>query len=153
MNYITKLSLRTWFLAASVIFIATTLSGCPDVYDQGGYSRPGGYYDPYGGYNSGYGGYDSYGRDDYRRRELERERRGLERERDRAEAERERAEDERRRLEEARDALQRRPPPPQPQADRCPSGFSPSEQKCSSEERKRGCKDVRLPSGLGCVRR
>jgi hypothetical protein len=35
----------------------------------------------------------------------------------------------------------------------CPSGFSPSEQKCSPEERRRGCKDMRLPGGLGCVRR
>ena len=35
----------------------------------------------------------------------------------------------------------------------CPSGFQPSEQKCSTEERRRGCKDMRLPGGLGCVRR
>jgi hypothetical protein len=35
----------------------------------------------------------------------------------------------------------------------CPPGFSPSEQKCSNEERRRGCKDMRLPGGLGCVRR
>ncbi len=40
---------------------------------------------------------------------------------------------------------------PQPAAaERCPSGFSPSEQKCSVEERRRGCKDMRLPGGLGC---
>lgn len=37
--------------------------------------------------------------------------------------------------------------------DHCPSGFSPSERKCSNEERRRGCKDMRLPSGLGCVKR
>ncbi len=37
--------------------------------------------------------------------------------------------------------------------ERCPSGFSPSENKCSSAERKKGCKDMRLPGGLGCVRR
>src|SRR6187402_1555423 len=37
--------------------------------------------------------------------------------------------------------------------DRCPPGFSPSEQKCSQQERARGCKDIRLPSGLGCVNR
>ena len=37
--------------------------------------------------------------------------------------------------------------------DRCPAGFRPSEQKCSVEERRRGCKDMRLPSGLGCVAR
>jgi hypothetical protein len=35
----------------------------------------------------------------------------------------------------------------------CPAGFRPSEQKCSPEERRRGCKDMRLPGGLGCVRR
>lgn len=35
----------------------------------------------------------------------------------------------------------------------CPPGFSPSEQKCSNDERRRGCKDMRLPGGLGCVRR
>jgi hypothetical protein len=35
----------------------------------------------------------------------------------------------------------------------CPPGFRPSEQKCSPEERRRGCKDMRLPSGLGCVKR
>jgi hypothetical protein len=37
--------------------------------------------------------------------------------------------------------------------DSCPPGFRPSEQKCSPEERRRGCKDMRMPSGLGCVRR
>lgn len=35
----------------------------------------------------------------------------------------------------------------------CPAGFRPSEQKCSQAERARGCKDMRLPSGLGCVKR
>lgn len=38
-------------------------------------------------------------------------------------------------------------------AEHCPSGFSPSERKCSQDERRRGCKDMRLPGGLGCVRR
>ena len=37
--------------------------------------------------------------------------------------------------------------------DRCPQGYQQSEQKCSDEERRRGCKDVRLNSGIGCVRR
>lgn len=37
--------------------------------------------------------------------------------------------------------------------DRCPAGFTPSEQKCSPQERRNGCKDVRTPSGLGCVKR
>lgn len=35
----------------------------------------------------------------------------------------------------------------------CPAGFHPSEQKCSPEERRRGCKDIRLSGGLGCVKR
>lgn len=38
-------------------------------------------------------------------------------------------------------------------AERCPSGFQESEQRCSNEERRRGCKDIRLPGGLGCVKR
>jgi len=37
--------------------------------------------------------------------------------------------------------------------EQCPSGFRPSEQKCSPAERAKGCKDVRLSSGLGCVKR
>ena len=40
-----------------------------------------------------------------------------------------------------------------PSQDRCPEGFQPSENRCRPEERARGCKDIRLPSGLGCVRR
>jgi hypothetical protein len=49
---------------------------------------------------------------------------------------------------------QRRPPPPPPRpVEHCPAGFSPSENKCSREERRRGCQDMRLPGGLGCVRR
>lgn len=35
----------------------------------------------------------------------------------------------------------------------CPPGFTASEQKCSDKERRNGCKDIRLPSGLGCVKR
>lgn len=38
-------------------------------------------------------------------------------------------------------------------AQRCPAGFQPSEQKCSPQERARGCKDIRLPNGQGCVSR
>lgn len=37
--------------------------------------------------------------------------------------------------------------------DRCPPGFVASEHKCTDRERRNGCKDVRLPSGLGCVKR
>jgi len=34
-----------------------------------------------------------------------------------------------------------------------PQGYQQSEQKCSNEEKRHGCKDIRLESGLGCVRR
>lgn len=35
----------------------------------------------------------------------------------------------------------------------CPAGFSPREQRCSPAERAKGCRDVRLSSGMGCVKR
>ena len=119
-----------------ILCLAASLVGCADLnsgpYGGGGYNN-----DPY------YGGsrYDDYERrEDWRR---DRERRELDRERERLEEERRRLEDDRRRA-----------PTPAPHVlERCPSGFSPSEQKCSKEERKRGCKDMRLPSGLGCVKR
>lgn len=37
--------------------------------------------------------------------------------------------------------------------ERCPQGYQQSEQKCSNDERRHGCKDIRLDSGLGCVKR
>ena len=39
------------------------------------------------------------------------------------------------------------------QNERCPAGFTQSEQRCTDRERKAGCKDIRLPNGIGCVRR
>ena len=122
----------TLLLVLLLSLIFTGLSGCVDP----NYSRPGAYNDPY---------YDPY---DYERDRIESERRDLDRER-------RRVEDERRRLEEERDRQSRNPVPriPSRADDHCPSGFSPSEQKCSSEERRHGCQDIRLPSGLGCVRR
>lgn len=38
------------------------------------------------------------------------------------------------------------------QAGRCPAGFTPREQRCSNAERARGCKDMRLSNGQGCVK-
>jgi len=112
--------------------------------------------DPYPSYGNSYGNdpyYNgNYRNDDYYREKerdrLRHERRENEREKDRLEAERRRIEEERER---EREATRYRPPPPS--QDRCPSGYSPSENKCSQEERRRGCKDMRLPSGLGCVHR
>ena len=43
--------------------------------------------------------------------------------------------------------------PPEPIIERCPAGFQPSENKCRPDERRHGCKDIRLPGGLGCVHR
>lgn len=37
--------------------------------------------------------------------------------------------------------------------DSCPPGFHPSEQRCTNDERRHGCKDVRTPGGLGCKNR
>lgn len=120
------------------------LTGCANLNDP--------YYQPssspyYGGYDSGY-------YDDRERWEIERERRRLEDERRRLERERDRHDD----WHDDHDHNHNRPrpvprPTPPPAVERCPSGFSPSENRCSAEERKRGCKDIRLPSGLGCVRR
>ena len=101
--------------------------------------------DPYYGSGPSYG--DPYYDNSYYDRE---ERRRLERERDRIEQERER-------LERERDRAERRPVEPpvsrQPVRESCPSGFSPSERKCTSDERRHGCRDIRLPGGLGCVSR
>jgi hypothetical protein len=156
------------FISVTIFGAATLLTGCADLNAPGG----GGYrHDPYygsGGYGSG--GYDrrydhpnGYGSGDFYR-EQERER--LRRERDRLEREQDRLERERREVERERDRNRYTAPPPvyQPPAynppssppqreERCPSGFSPSERKCSQDERRRGCKDMRLPGGLGCVRR
>jgi hypothetical protein len=136
---------------ALIVVGLVAISGCAEL----------GAYDPYpsGGYRDPYG--DSYrydrGDDYYSSRERDRARRArkeAEYERERLEDERERLEDERRRIDQER---HRAPPPPAyqppPREERCPSGFTPSENKCSSEERRRGCKDMRLPGGLGCVKR
>lgn len=142
--------LSSLFVLAVVPVCSSVVTGCANLNDPypygGGYNQPPPPPPPvyYGG-NPYYGGGGYYGNDPYRR-----EKRDIQRERDRLE-------EERRRLERERD---RQPPPPPsytrpspPQADRCPSGFSPSEVKCSPEERRRGCRDMRMPSGLGCVSR
>lgn len=145
-------------LFSSLVALTVALSGCAgmdnyDPYYSGGPSYGGGYNgggygygnrDPY--YGGGYygGGYN----DPYRNR---RERERLEEERERLERERERLERERQR--QRYPESQPVPRPPAASYDRCPAGFSPSENKCSRAERERGCKDIRMPSGLGCVKR
>lgn len=116
-----------------------------------------GYYNN-GRYNDGY--YDDYGYRDNRYYDR--------RERDRLRQERREIENERRRLEEERRRHDRhhhdtrypvrkpnRPTThrPAPKPERCPPGFRPSERKCTNKERRKGCKDIRMPGGLGCVKR
>ena len=107
-----------------------------------------GFDDSYYPSNSGYNSGSSYDRDYYRReRQQYREQRELDRERDELE-------DEREEFEKEKEQYNRSPPPPPSRVqEHCPSGFSPSENKCTQAERKKGCKDMRLPGGLGCVRR
>ncbi|MBX7137956.1 MAG: hypothetical protein K1X83_08235 [Oligoflexia bacterium] len=136
------MQLNKLFGAVMALAILAFASGCTDLNSPYYPSSQGGYNDPY--YDRG-SRYDDY----YYNRERDRardERHELERERRRAEETRERLEAERERAREAR-----RPPPPR--QEHCPSGFSPSEQKCSDKERKHGCRDMRLPGGLGCVSR
>ena len=123
-----------------LIFICTTLSILVTT-SIPAFANPYGYGDR--DRDSGYE--DSRYDDRDRRDDLDRERRDLERERDRLD-------DERRRLEDERQPAPSRELAPAVR-EQCPSGFSPSENKCSVEERRRGCKDMRLPGGLGCVHR
>lgn len=127
-------------------FLVLSLVACVPMGDtyypstpQTGYNDP--YYgnrDPYYGGGSGYRG-DRY---DYDRRE-----------RDRIEREREALRDERRRLESERERQREQQHHQQQQHldDRCPPGFYHSEVRCTPEDRKRGCKDLKAPSGRGCV--
>lgn len=140
-------------LFSGLIALVALVSGCAgangyDPYYSGGPSYGGGYNG--GGY--GYGNRDPYyggGYNDPYRYRRERER--LEEERERLERERERLERERER--QRYPVQQPAPRPPPASYDRCPAGFTPSEDKCSRAERARGCKDIRMPSGLGCVKR
>jgi hypothetical protein len=136
----------------SIFLLSLILAtGCAELNNPGG-----GYYgsrDPY---------YDNSRRDGYYNDDYDRERHQARRERERLEDERERAQSERERLEQerraieaerARAAAERQRQENHRREERCPSGFSPSERKCSDKERRNGCRDMRLPGGLGCVSR
>lgn len=133
---------RSRLLLPGLILGTLLTTGCAELNDPY-YSPRDDYYDR-GRYNDDYHHHrgSDWDRSHYERREIERERDRLEAERRRLEAER------------ARDSHRYDPPPPPRRSeDRCPSGFHPSEQKCSPDERRHGCQDIRLPSGLGCVKR
>lgn len=132
----------------SALFAVTIFSaGCGDLDPYGG--SGGGYRDRYGyGYDDRYR--DRYrDRYDYERDRARDERRRLEEERDRLEDERRRWENEHRH----RDRYHNHPSyPPPPVAQSCPSGFHPAgSRRCSKDERKRGCKDIRVSSDLVCI--
>lgn len=134
-------------LSTSLLVVGATLFiGCAELNTPGQYppSSPAyGYgYPPRSSY------YDNYG--DYRRerneirrdqRELDEERRELDRQKFELLQQQKRLDQERHRQHER-----------QRQEERCPAGWHPSERKCTKKERNAGCQDMRIPSGLGCVR-
>jgi chromosome segregation ATPase len=133
-------------------------------YPPSGYSSHGGYSS--GSYSPGYRDrYDS--RYDRELREVEYERDRAREERERAEEAREQAERERRRYERERERERERdrvnsgsmrtptqppPPPAAPPEERCPSGYSETNRKCTDAERKHGCSDIKMSSGKRCIR-
>jgi hypothetical protein len=143
------------FFAFGSLLACADLAAFPNQYAQNRQPYGNGYYNN----NQQYYG-DPY---ENERQRIEAERQGVERERLRIE--RDRLEQEKRNLNQRYNQQQYTTPPnyqqgyqqppayQPPQQASCPPGFSPSENKCSNKERKNGCKDIRLPSGLGCVRR
>ncbi len=129
--------------AICIVFVE---AGCVDLNQPNSYP---GTYDPYPSrYDTRY--------DDYRRRQDWERRRDAELRREREELRRERRELEEERKRDREDHHHTPPhsPLPRPTAHlQCPPGFSQSERKCTVEERRKGCKDIRMSNGLGCVRR
>lgn len=139
-------------LALGAVVISSFV-GCADL-DRYPSSSYGGFNDPY---PSRYDRYDHHydRRDSY---DYERDAERARRERHRLEHEREELQEEQRHYEEQRYRDNtRRPPPvhltPPPPRETCPPGFTPGGQRCSNEERKHGCKDIRMPGGLTCQHR
>ena len=123
------------------LLLLISLMSCQPM--SSGYNQPPAYNDHYP---------RSYDRPNYDSDYYRRERRD-DRERDRREMarERERLEHERRKFEHERSRNQehdRRPPPPRVES--CPSGFHPGGHRCSKADRRRGCKDMKMPGGTTC---
>lgn len=89
--------------------------------------------------------FDDYDRTSRTERELAYQRERLER--DREQLERQRLEQERSRLASERQNWSQQPPQ-RPNIAGCPPGSRPG--RCSDKDRKHGCRDWRIPSGLGC---
>ena len=146
-------------LKSAALLLVLATAGCAelnDPYYSG--SRNGGY----GGYNDPYGSDDRWRYEQGRRdaeREAEERRREERHEWRERERDRQRAEDERRRYEElraqqeAQRQYQQHQQQQQQQQERCPSGFHETSRKCSDDERRHGCKDIKTPSGLRCINR
>jgi hypothetical protein len=119
-----------------------TASGIAALESSAAWAQTGDYYrelDDYRNPSDGYDYNDRYsGRSRYDSSDKERRQLALERER---------LEQERRNLESQREQSSRAV------RDECPPGFQQSERKCTDQERRRGCRDVRTPGGLGCVKR
>ena len=153
--------------------IGTGLGGCAEFMDPNygsQYPSSGPGYGNSGYGNSGYGNnrnndpyYHDHGSyDDNRYHDYERDRRRAERERERMEEERERLEqererqhdeDQRRRFDDLRLQQQHQQPAPPPPREGCPSGFHETDRKCSDDERRHGCKDIKTSSGVRCINR
>lgn len=96
-------------------------------------------YDPY------YRNEDYRYRDRYEQDRLYRERRELDRERERLDRERREMD---RRYDHRDEPRHQRPTRSNDVVEHCPSGWKPG--RCSDRDRKKGCKDKRMPLGLGC---
>lgn len=125
-------------LRSLILLLILLLTACSALQNgNGGYYPDSPYYDDR--YDDRYEDRDSY----HHARDRER----WKRERREREYERERRERERREHQHAAPVETNQQKLPE----RCPSGFRPSERKCSDKERRKGCKDMRTGSGLGCV--
>lgn len=147
MNYknIAKYTLLSLPLASLLAIV-----GCAELNDPYGHSSYPSYpsYPSYGDHHNNYDRDRHWDRERHEDWERDRERD----ERHRLEEERERLEREREREHHAHEAAEHiNRPPIHERQDHCPPGFSPRERSCSPEERKHGCHDIRLNSGMGCV--
>lgn len=123
-----------------LLLMVVSLVGCAELFDNAGGYGDDGYYQ-----RRSYD-YDPYYNDGWQREQFRRSRRLNQRE--------EELHEEQRRLQAERDQLEAtRRATASRQRETCPAGFRPSENKCSAKERRRGCRDMRLPGGLGCVSR